>query len=212
MTQYYPIALLLEDRPCLVVGGGRVAERKIESLLSAGARVTVVATEATEAISRWAADGRIALRLRPYAPEDLQSAFLAIVATDDADLNSRASAECQRRGMLVNVVDQPALCNFYVPAVVERGPINIAISTGGASPALARDLRKLIEQTVGEEYGSLAELMSELRPEVMAAYERQEDRAEAWNRLLASGVLDMLRRGEAAQARAHAREIMGLTP
>lgn len=212
MTQVYPIALLLEKRPCLVVGGGRVAERKVESLLAAGAQVTVVATRATEAITAWAEAGRIALHLRPYAPDDLQDALVVIVATDDAELNARISAECHQRGTLVNVVDQPALCNFYVPAVVERGPISIAISTGGASPALARDLRKLVERTIGEEYGLLAGLMSELRGEVIAAHERQEDRAAAWNRLLESDVLDMLRRGETDRARGQARETMGLPP
>ena len=107
-------------------------------------------------------------------------------------------------------MDQPPLCNFYVPAVVERGPITVAVSTGGASPALAKRLRVLLEDAVGEEYGRLAALMAELRPEVMATYDRQPDRAAAWERLLGSEVLDLLRHDESDQARRRARELLGL--
>jgi len=211
MAHCYPVALLLDGRPCLVVGGGRVAERKIASLLAAGAAMRVVAVEASAPVRQLADSGAIALSLREFREEDLDGVFLVIVATNNAELNSAVSAECDRRGLLVNVVDQPPLCNFYVPAVIERGPITLAISTGGASPALAKRLRILLEDVVGEEHGRLAALMAELRGEVMAAYDQQADRAAAWERLLDSDVLELLRRNETDQARRRARELMGLS-
>jgi siroheme synthase-like protein len=210
MTSTYPVSLLLDGRACLVVGAGRVAERKIAALLNAGAVVRVVALEACAAVQELADRGDIELSLRQFRDADLDGVFIVIVATDDTELNQRVSAECDRRGLLVNVVDQPALCNFYVPAVIERGPITLAVSTGGASPALAKHLRVLLEDTVGEEYGRLAELMAELRAEVIAAHDQQSDRAAAWERVLASEVLDLLRRDETDQARRRARELLGL--
>lgn len=206
----YQIALLIENRPCLVVGAGRIAERKIGSLLEAGGIVRVVARQATPEITELAARGQIQLHLREYAPTDLDDVFVVIVATDDAELNGRISAECHRRGVLVNVVDQPALCSFYVPAVIERGPISIAISSSGASPALTKHLRMLLEETVGEEYGLLSTLMQELRGEVKTAFAEQAERAAAWEGLLQSEVLTLLIEGQMDRARQRAREVMGL--
>jgi precorrin-2 dehydrogenase / sirohydrochlorin ferrochelatase len=210
MTRCYPVALLLEGRPCLVVGGGRIAERKIASLRQAGASVRVVALEVSESVRRMADTGEIELHQRAFAVSDLDGVFLVIVATDNAYLNEHISAECRRRGQLVNVVDQPALCTFYVPATIERGPVSVSISTSGVGPALARHLRQLLEGVVGEEYGQLALLMGELRDEVKVTFDRQPERAAAWKRLLNSEVLDLLRRGETEAARRHARETMGL--
>ncbi len=210
MPPSYPATLLLSGRPCLVIGGGRIAERKINSLLHAAAAVRVVTREATPAVADLAATGAIALRLGEYSDADLDGVFLVIVATNDADLNQRVSAECRRRGLLVNVVDQPHLCNFYVPALLERGPVSLAISTGGASPALAKHLRVVLEAVVGEEYGELSELMAGLRGEMFDRYDEQADRAAAWQRLLDSDVLELLRRGERAQAQERARELLGL--
>ena len=210
MPPSYPATLLLSGRPCLVIGGGRIAERKINSLLHAAAAVRVVTREATPAVADLAATGAIALRLGEYSDADLDGVFLVIVATNNADLNQRVSAECRRRGLLVNVVDQPHLCNFYVPALLERGPVSLAISTGGASPALAKHLRVVLEAVVGEEYGELSELMAGLRGEMFDRYDEQADRAAAWQRLLDSDVLELLRRGERAQAQERARELLGL--
>lgn len=206
----YHISLLLENRPCLVIGAGRIAERKIGSLLDAGARVHVVALEASPAVSALAACDNIVLHLREYVPTDLDGAYVVIVATNDAELNSRVSAECHSRGILVNVVDQPALCSFYVPAVIDRGPVSIAISTSGASPALSKHLRVLLEDAVGEEYGLLSTLMHELRGEVIATFTQQPERAAAWECLLQSDVLALLREGRMDQARQFARQIIGL--
>lgn len=210
MNACYPITLVIDGRLCLVVGGGRIAERKIASLLHAGAQVRVVAREVAPAVAALATNEAVTLHERDFEMDDLEGAFVVIMATDDAALNARVSAECQARGLLVNVVDQTPLCNFYVPALIERGPISLAISTGGASPALAKHLRVLLEDAVGEEYGQLSTLMFELRGEMFHAHDQQRDRAAAWERLLGSDILEWLRRGDLDGARAHARELLGL--
>ncbi len=210
MSHGFPISLRVDGHQCLVVGGGHIAERKINSLLRAGAMVRVVARDPSPMVQQLAGEETLELHVRAYSHSDLDGAFLVIVATDDAELNATVSEECRRRGLLVNVVDQPALCNFYVSAQIERGPVSISVSTGGTAPALAKHLRILLESVVGEEHGSLAELMGQLRPEVLFKYDKQPDRAAAWQRLLQSDILDWLREGVTGSAREHARELMGL--
>ncbi len=212
MNRHYPVSLLLEGRPCLVVGAGRVAERKVQSLLAAGARVRAVGPEATVGLQRLAAGGEVELELRAAGPEDLAGAWLVIIATDDPDLNGRLFAEADRRGLLVNVVDAPALCNFHVPATVARGPVQVAVSTGGAAPALAKRLRQLLEQTLPPEWGYLAAMMGELRPQVMERWPTPREREAAWNRLLDSDVLRLMAEDQHHEARRRAREVLGLQP
>jgi siroheme synthase-like protein len=211
MSDCYPISLLVVDLPCLVIGGGGVAERKVLGLLEAGARVRVVAPEVTGRIEDLAAAGAIEVVRREGRLADLDGVRLVIIATGDRAANEELALEAQRRGLLVNVVDVPHLCNFYVPAMVERGPVSIAISTGGASPALAKHVRKLIEQVVGEEHGQLAALMGELRAAVVERWPTQQERATAWERLLGSDVLALLRQGRADEARKLAMETLGVS-
>jgi len=148
----FPMFLKLSGRRCLVVGAGRVGEPKIASLISSGARVRVVAPSAGEAVAQWARTGKISWQARPFSSADLDEMFLAVVAAGSARLNHRISREARRRGILCNVVDDPAHCDFYYPAVVRRGPLQIAISTAGQSPALAQRLRRQLEQQFGPEY------------------------------------------------------------
>ena len=131
----FPVFLKLTDRPCLVVGAGRVGEPKIESLLAAGAAVKVVAPEATGAVAQWARAGKIDWQARRFEPSDLEGVFLVVVATSSRELNDSVYREAQARGVLCNVVDDPPHCDFYYPAVVNRGQLQIAISTNGQSPA-----------------------------------------------------------------------------
>ena len=155
----FPVFLKLINRPCLVVGAGRVGEPKIASLLAAEAAVRVVAPEATEAVRQWARTGRLAWRPRCFEPADLDGTFLVVVATPRRELNDSIYREAQQRGVLCNVVDDPPRCDFYYPAVVNRGELQIAISTNGRSPALAQRLRQELEQQFGPEYEAwLAEL------------------------------------------------------
>ena len=210
MSESYPISLLIRDLPCLVLGGGAVAERKVLRLLDAGARVRVVAPEITKQIECLSADGAVEVVRRGAQVEDLDGMRLVIIATSDAEVNEALAVEAQRRGLLVNVVDVPRLCNFYVPATVDRGPINLAIGTGGAAPALAKHLRQLLEEVVGEEYGQLAALMGELRPAVTKRWPTQQERAAAWENLLASDVLSLLKQGRLDDARQRALQVLGL--
>jgi len=161
---YYPIVLKVDGRPCLVVGGGAVAERKAVSLLEAGALVRVVAPRFTPRLQTMGREGALELVHREYEGNDLNSVALVISAASRREVNARVAREAEERGLLVNVVDSPRECSFIVPSVVRRGGLILAISTSGLSPALARHLREELEQEFGEEFGPLLELLAELRP------------------------------------------------
>ncbi|HEY3396492.1 MAG TPA: bifunctional precorrin-2 dehydrogenase/sirohydrochlorin ferrochelatase [Armatimonadota bacterium] len=212
MKQPYLISLVLAGRTCLVAGGGPVAERKVIGILDAGAQVRVRSPRVTPRLEQLAAQGAIDLARRPVTAEDLEGVFLIFAATDNAAVNAWLAAEAARRGFLLNVADQPELCSFYVPAVVSRGPVTLAVATGGASPLLARRLRERLETVIGEEYGRLAELLDDLREEVKTTLPTPPERAAAWERVLDSPVLELLVQGETAAARAEARRQLGLPP
>jgi precorrin-2 dehydrogenase/sirohydrochlorin ferrochelatase len=159
----------LEGRTCLVVGAGAIGEQKIKSLLGTGARVRVVSLTATNAVLDWAAAGVIDLELRPFADDDLEHIFLAIVATQSRELNQHIYREAERRGILCNVVDVPDLCDFYYGAVVRRGDLQIAISTAGQSPTLAQRIRIRLEQDFGPEYSEWVAELGATRKLVLAS-------------------------------------------
>ena len=167
----FPIFLKLTARPCLVVGGGALAESKVESLLAAQAHVMVIATRANERVRALADAGEIALELRPFAPGDLARPgvpyFLAVAATDDATVNRAVFAEAEAAGILINAVDDPPFCDFYFPSVVRRGDLQIAISTAGHSPALAQRLRKEINALLPLDAGDWLTELGNLRREVL---------------------------------------------
>jgi precorrin-2 dehydrogenase/sirohydrochlorin ferrochelatase len=162
----FPMFVKLDGRRCLVVGAGSVAEAKIESLLAAGASVRVVAPRATPRIREWARQERVEWIAREYMPADLAGAFLVIAATGSPALHEDIYAEAQSRGVLCNAVDEPQRCDFYFPAVVRRGELQIAISTGGASPALAQRLRKELEQRFGPEWEAWVAQLGRTRDEL----------------------------------------------
>jgi precorrin-2 dehydrogenase/sirohydrochlorin ferrochelatase len=158
----------LEGRRCLMVGAGTVAEAKIESLLATEASVLVVAPVATPKVREWAREGRIEWEKRKYAPADLAGVFLVIAATGSSALHDEIYAEAQSRGVLCNAVDEPQRCDFYFPAVVRRGELQIAISTGGLSPALAQRLRKELEQQFGPEWEQWVAQLGRTREELLS--------------------------------------------
>jgi precorrin-2 dehydrogenase / sirohydrochlorin ferrochelatase len=163
-TPFYIACLKLSGRRCLVVGGGEIGLEKVEGLLACDAAVTVIAPIVEPALADHAREGSIRWEQRPYAgADDLEGAFLAIAATDDTDVNIAVYDDAERRAMLVNVVDVPPLCNFILPAIVRSGPLAIAISTAGASPALAKRMKSEIEGQFGEPYARLAVLLNEVR-------------------------------------------------
>lgn len=199
---YYPLFLDLTERWCVVVGGGRVAARKAEALLEAGARVRVIAPRAHPGLQALADSGRLVLLRRPYRAGDLRGCVLAIAATDDSAVNRAVYAASIRRGIPCNTVDQPALCTFIAPAVMRRGDLVIAISTGGASPALVRRLRRDLEARIGPEYAAFVDLLRQARVRLRAALPDSSARKRALYRLVASPALDLLRAGRPGEARA----------
>jgi precorrin-2 dehydrogenase/sirohydrochlorin ferrochelatase len=146
MSSLFPIFLKLDGKRCLVVGAGKVGEAKIAGLIQTGARVHVVALQASQAVHEWAKAGKIVLELRAYVPADFEGASLAVIATSNPQLNKSIYQEAQRRGILCNVVDVPEYCDFYYPAVVRRGDLQIAVSTSGQSPSLAQKIRQQLER------------------------------------------------------------------
>ncbi len=162
-TPFYIACLKLTGRRCVVVGGGDIGLEKVEGLLACDGKVTLIAPEAHEELQRLAAEGSIDWVRREYEPGDLEATFIAIAATNDTDVNIRIYEDAERRAMLVNIVDVPPLCNFILPAIVRTGPLAIAISTAGASPALAKRIKREIAETFGEPYAALAVLLNEAR-------------------------------------------------
>ena len=190
----------------MVVGGGAVAERKIEMLLDFGAAAVIIALELTPRLQALAADGLVEHAAGVYMPGMLEEAFLVIAATDDQETNKAISSEARRLGILVNVVDDPELCTFFVPAVVRRGDFVISISTSGKSPALARRVREELESRFGPEYGELADLLGELREVMKAKHPDPADRNRALARILDSGAPDLLAQGRRDEAIERARK------
>ena len=152
---YYPLFLELEGRPCLVIGGGGVAFRKTAALLHCGARVTVVSPDLSAGLKRLARQKKIRWEAHPFRPADLAGKELAVAATNDEEVNRAAAREARRRRIWINMVDRPELCSFILPSVVRRGKLVLAISTGGASPALAKWIRRDLEARYGPEFGKL---------------------------------------------------------
>ena len=162
-TPFYIACLRLTGRRCVVVGGGEVGLEKVEGLLACDGRVVLVAPDAIPELQQLAAEGSIEWERREYRAGDLEGTFIAIAATSDTDINIRVYEDAERRAMLVNVVDVPPLCNFILPAIVRTGPLAIAISTAGASPALAKRIKREIAAAYGPEHARLAELLNEAR-------------------------------------------------
>lgn len=191
----YPVGLVVAGKRCVVVGGGQVAARKVAGLTAAGAAVAVVAPSICDDIRA----GSAVLVERAYRTGDLDGAWLAIAATDDPAVNGQVHADGLAARVWVNAADDPAACSFTLPAVVRRGPVSVAVSTGGHSPALAGWLRDRIAEGLGPEIGALAELLSEARDELQASGRSTE--GLDWRRALDSDMLELIRTGRLAQAR-----------
>ncbi len=202
----YPVTLVDLEQGAVVIGGGAIAARKVQGLLDADARVKVIAPRLTPELEDLARDQRITLIRRAYQPSDLNGARLVIAATDDPQVNRAVYDDARMRGILVNVADDPTHCTFHAPAVIRRGQIAIAISTSGASPALAKHLRQDIEKTIGAEYEQLVTLLAELRPRVQTRVPR-ERREALWHELI-DIALPLLRVGDESAARKEMQTIV----
>jgi precorrin-2 dehydrogenase len=202
-TPFYIACLKLARRRCVVVGGGEIGLEKVEGLLACDGDVVLASPEAVPELQELAAEGSITWIQREYEPSDLDGAFLVIASTDSTDTNIRVFEDAERRAMLVNVVDVPPLCNFILPAILRTGPLAIAISTAGASPALAKRMKREIGDLFGEEYARLAILLNEVRGWAKGTLPTYQDRKDFFEGIV-NGDPDpvvLLRDGEEAAVR-----------
>lgn len=194
--KYYPVSLNVADRSCLVIGGGEIAARKAETLLDAGAKLTIVSPEGVAAIGDWAVSGRVEWLRRGYESGDLVGRYLAFAATDDDQLHERIAADAAAAGILLNVVDRPQWCDFIVPSIARRGDLVVAVSTSGRSPAMARRIRLDIEALLTPEYEEAIAIFAQLRRRLVDRGWTFPERQQLFERLLEADFLGSLRVGD----------------
>jgi precorrin-2 dehydrogenase/sirohydrochlorin ferrochelatase len=207
--KYFPVNLQIAERKCVVIGGGRVAARKVATLLECGGVVEVVSPELVEELRERQQKGELAWLARPYRPGDLAGAFLVIAATDDEGVQAAVFAEASAANQLINVADVPQRCNFILPAVVSRGDLVIAVSTAGQSPALARRIRKQVAEAYGDEYATVVEIMGRLRPVVLALGLGHGRNKEIFSALLTDDFIGWVKGGDWPAIESHLRAILG---
>lgn len=204
----FPVNINLQNKRCLVIGGGQVALRKIENLLEYEAVITVVSPRVEKGIETKAQHGLITWHKRNFAEDDLNGAFLVFIATDDRSVNHYIGQLCNRQGILVNAVDDPPNCDFYVPSVIRRGSLVVSVSTEGKSPLYAQKLRRHLDGIITEAHGHFVDLLGEQREIIKARIEDIDTRQEIYKTLVDSDVLDLLIAGEEEKARERIRECM----
>ena len=208
-TAYYPIFLDLHNKNVLVVGGGKVAERKILNLLKYGCRIRVVSPGLTSQLEKLVVEKKIQHIPEQSLNKAMDEASIVIAATDDPVVNEKIASRAKEKGLLVNAVDQPQDCNFIMPSIVKSGNLQIAISTGGKSPALAKKIRKELQALFGSEYGSLVELLGMLRTEVLAQGGTSSKNKPFFENLVSSDLLDLIRKGDIDGIRAALESTLG---
>jgi precorrin-2 dehydrogenase/sirohydrochlorin ferrochelatase len=207
--RYYPVNLDIKNRKCLVVGGGDVGTRKVITLLECGACVTVVSIDASEKVLKLAESGRIKLKRRPYAGEDLEGMFLVICATDNEKLNLQVSRDAEKLNMLCNIADRPEACNFILPALVKRGDLVIAVSTSGKSPAFAKKLRKDLEKQYGPEYAGFLRLMGAVRKRLLSESHEPEEHKHLFEKLICRDIVQLIKNNETGKIDSILSEALG---
>ena len=199
--KHLPIFLNLHNSDCLIIGGGDIALRKIKILLRAQANVTCISIESCKGIHKLANDGRIKLYERAYANDDIQKQTLVIASTDKKDLNKEIADLCKTKGIPVNVVDSAELSTFLIPAIIDRSPIQIAVSSEGASPVLMRLLRAKLESSIPGAYGQLAKIAGEFRDRVKSSFDNIEDRRRFWERVFSGPISEKIFSGNVDEAK-----------
>lgn len=207
---HYPVFLDLRGRPCVVLGGGHLAEEKAHGLLAVEALVTVIAPSLTPALTALAAEGRLLHRPRGYQPGDLEGAFLVISCEQTPEMAEAIWQEALQRRILINTLDDVPRCQFIAPSIVRRGDLAIAISTGGKAPVLAVRLRQWLEAQLGDEYGRFLSMAGSVRAALARRWPDFATRRELWYRLIDSDVLDLLRKGEDGAAAGRFHDILGV--
>ncbi len=206
---FYPICLDLEAKPCIVVGGGRVAERKVIGLLSCSAQVSVISPMLSEELLKQHASGNIRWIEREYRKGDLARAFLVIAATDDEETQRQVYEEAAAGNILLNVADVPKRCNFILPATAKQGDLAISVSTAGKSPALARKIRMELEKRYGPEYRVLVDILGAIRPVVLAAGQPQVENEKLFTSLLHDDMAEWIKNGDMGSLEKHFRQVLG---
>jgi len=184
MAKYYPINLNLKDKKCVVTGGGRVALRKVKTLVTAGAKVTLVSPEIVTGLKKLRQNKKIIIKKKRLQMKDLKGAFLIISATDDSKLNKSVSSYCRKNNILVNVVDAPKECSFILPSVVSQGDLTIAISTAGISPALSKKIKQDLEKVFDVRYACFLKKMKKLRPEIIKKIADPKSKKAFFNKMV----------------------------
>ena len=200
MTTYYPVYLNLRGRRCVIVGGGTVAEGKIARLLDSGAQICVVSPDASPGILQYVADGQVRWEQRTYRDGDLEGAFIAIAATNVREVNRRIFEEAEQRGVMLNAVDDPPNCSFIAPSIVQRGPVTLAISTGGVSPALARKLRESLQASHDLVWADLSSTMAVARSHLREVGTLSTIDPQRWQCCITPELLAMAQAGQDAKA------------
>lgn len=206
--KYYPVNLSLENKKCVVLGAGIVALRKVKRLLECGARVCVIAEEIVPPLKGLLKQKKIIFKNKKANLNDLKGAFLVVAATNDRKLNARVCAYCLKKNILVNVVDSPGECNFILPSVLRRGNLAISVSTDGLSPALAKKIRRDIQQRFGFEYAKLLRLMKSVRPEALRKIKNPRIRNLFFQKIFQPKMLTLLKKNKLPQARKRIREYL----
>lgn len=209
--KYYPVYLDLRERPCVIIGGGGVAERKTLSLLEAGADVTIISPALTSKLHELSESGKITHLQKTFDEKDLSGEFLVIAATDSPEENIRVAQACKKKHVLVNAASPPEESSFIVPSVVERGDLLIAISTSGASPALSRKIRRELEEKYGPEYELFLGELSAVRKRVLEEIPDEDRRRKIFQAIVDSDVLELFKQGKTHEAERRMIEIAGLT-
>ena len=207
--RYYPVSLDIQNRKCLVVGGGPVGTRKVMTLLECGAVVTVVSSDVAEELLELAEKKMIKLKRRPYESSDIDGMFLVIGATDNEELNRQINKDAEHQNKLCNIADRPEACNFILPSIVNRGNLVIAISTSGKSPAFARKMRQDLEKEFGEEYDEFLELMGAIRKKALSEKHEPEAHKQLFEQLINRGLVDMVRNHDEERINSLLLEIFG---
>lgn len=205
--ELYPVFLNLEGKKCLVVGGGKVAERKVAALVRTGAKITIVSPFLTTSLEDMAQQGIILYRQGFYKTSDLDGIYLVISATNDALTNGIIAGHCMERNIMINVVDDPARCNFHVPSVVHRGALKMAISTGGKSPNLARMIRVKLEEEFGTQFEGFVDFVGEIRAQAINTITDPIKRSLVLRNLVDSYTLEMVKRGNLEQAKERVKNV-----
>lgn len=205
---YYPVFTDLHGRRCVVIGGGLIAQRKVTTLLSYGADLTVISPALTKALARHAQAGRIRHLARRFRRGDLAGAWLVYAATDDPAINQAVFAESRQRRIFANVVDQTHLCSFIAPAILRQSGVTVAVSTGGASPTLAKYVRQQVRGVVNAEFGDMLRLLGSLRGVAKQTLPKYQDRKRYFGELVDGRVFGLVRRGQAGAARREAMAVL----